>query len=225
MADQDLQDALIRHVIDLEEGPALSLARRLLDDGLDPLALIKHCEKAMLAVGERYASQEYYLSGLIMAGEIFQEIMVLTEPLMKQRLGEGVSGTVLLGTVQGDLHDIGKNTVALALRCYGFAVEDLGVDVPPESFLRAVQENRPDVIGLSGLITLSFESMKETILLVRTDAPPGHNPIPVIIGGTAMNERVCDLVGADYWTTDAMNGVRICQAVTERKRGKQQTGP
>jgi methanogenic corrinoid protein MtbC1 len=220
MDNEDPRETLIRHVTDLDEGPALSLAQRLLDEGLDPLVLIKDCEKAMFAVGERYASQHYYLSGLIMAGEVFREIMVLTQPLMKQRLVEGVSGVVLLGTVQGDIHDIGKSAVAVALRCYGFEVRDLGVDVAPERFLHAVQENRPDVIGLSGLITLAFESMRETIQLVRAEIPPGPDRIPIIVGGTTLNERVCQLVGADYWTTDAMDGVRICQTIMERKRSK-----
>jgi methanogenic corrinoid protein MtbC1 len=183
MTNEDPREALIKHLTDLDEDSALSLTRRLLDEGLDPLVLIKDCEKAMLAVGERYASRYYYLSGLIMAGEIFQEIMVLTQPLIKQRLVEGVSGAVLLGTVQGDIHDIGKSTVAIALRCYGFEVEDLGVDVPPKRFLRAAQENRPDVMGLSGLITLAFESMKETIPLVRGEILPGRDTIPIIVGG------------------------------------------
>jgi len=220
MNERDLRDALIEYVTNLEEDEALSLAGRLLREGLDPRALIKDCEKAMFAVGERYASQQYYLSGLIMAGEIFQEIMVLTEPMMKQRVVEGASGVVLLGTVQGDIHDIGKSAAAVALRCYGFVVEDLGVDVPPERFLQAARETHPDVIGLSGLITLAFESMKETIELLRADAPAEQEAVPVIVGGTTLNERVCRLVGADYWTTDAMDGVRICQAIMEGKRSK-----
>lgn len=220
MASEELRDSLIRHLTDLEEAPALSLCQRLLDEGIDPLVLIKDCEQAMFAVGQRYAANQYYLSGLIMAGEIFREIMVLTQPLMKQQLTEGASGTVLLGTVAGDIHDIGKNAVAVALRCYGFAVRDLGVDVPPERFLRAVQESPPDVIGLSGLISVAFESMRETIQLIRGDGPT-RDAIPVIVGGTTLNERVCTLVGADYWTTDAMDGVRLCQSIMERKRAKQ----
>lgn len=225
MTNEDPRETLIKHVTDLDEGAALSLARRLLDEGLDPIVLIKDCEKAMFAVGERYASQYYYLSGLIMAGEIFQEIMVLTQPLMRQRLGDSVLGSVLLGTVQGDIHDVGKSTVAVALRCYGFEVEDLGVDVAPERFLRAVQENPPDLIGLSGLITLAFESMKKTIGLIRGEIVPGRGAIPIIVGGTTLNERICRLVGADYWTTDAMDGVRICQAIMEKKRADGECNP
>jgi methanogenic corrinoid protein MtbC1 len=219
MTHEDMRNTLIRHLTELEEGPALSLTQHLLDEGIDPLVLIKDCEEAMFAVGDRYASQQYYLSGLIMAGEIFREVMVLTQPLMKQHLAKDTLGTILLGTVQGDIHDIGKSAAAVALRCYGFVVEDLGVDVSPERFLRHVQENPPDIVGLSGLITLAFESMKETIQLLRSATLPGNQSVPIVVGGTMLNERICHLVGADFWTTDAMDGVRICQKLMEKKRG------
>ncbi len=218
MTHEDTRQELVKHLTDLDEKYVLNLVQRLLESGVDPLTLIKDCEKAMLAIGELYAAGEYYLSALIMAGEIFREVMVLTRPLMATAVTGTSAGLVLLGTAQGDIHDIGKSTVGVALQCYGFAVEDLGVDVPPQRFLDYVKANSPDVVGLSGLITLAHESMKETIQLLRDNAPPGKASVPVIIGGAALNDRICQFVGADYWTTDAMEGVRICQKLVEKKR-------
>ena len=204
------------HLADLDETYVLKLVQRLLDEGQDPLTIIKDCEQAMRLVGERYEGREYYLSGLIMAGEIFREVMALVQPLMEQQLAGSSSGRVLLGTVQGDIHNIGKGIVEVALRCYGFTVEDLGVDVAPQHFLEHIENNPPDIIGLSGLITVAYESMKETVKLLREKRTPGQAAIPIIIGGGMLNETVCRFVGADFWTTDALEGVRICQRIMRK---------
>jgi methanogenic corrinoid protein MtbC1 len=217
MADKESRKALITHLVDLDETYVLKAVRRLLDEGQDPLAIIEDCEHAMRLVGERYERREYYLSALIMAGEIFREVMIISQPSMEQRLTGSASGRVLLGTVQGDIHDIGKDIVALALRCYGFTVEDLGVDVPPQHFLERVQNNPPDVIGLSGLVMVAYESMRETVQLVRGHTTPGQPAIPIIIGGSTLSEAICRFVGADFWTTDAFEGVRICQRIVQKK--------
>jgi len=208
---------LIVHLADLDETYVLNLVKRLLDEGQDPLTIIKDCEQAMRLVGERYEGQEYYLSGLIMAGEIFREVMAMVQPLMRPQLAGSSSGRVLLGTVQGDIHNIGKGIVEVALRCYGFTVEDLGVDVPPKRFLEQIESNRPDVIGLSGLITVGYESMKETVKLLHERNSPEQPSIPIIIGGGTLNETDCRFVGADFWTTDALEGVRICQRIVQKK--------
>jgi methanogenic corrinoid protein MtbC1 len=216
MADEEIRQTLITHLVDLDETYVLKLARRLLDEGQDPLTIIKDCEYAMRLVGERYEKREYYLSGLIMAGEIFREVMMISQPSMEQRLVGNASGRVLLGTVQGDIHDIGKDIVELALQCYGFTVEDLGVDVSPQSFLERVQSNPPDIIGLSGLVTVAYESMRETIQLVRGHSTPGQPTIPIIVGGSILSEAICRFVGADFWVTDALEGVRICQRIVQK---------
>jgi methanogenic corrinoid protein MtbC1 len=217
MADEERGQGLIMHLADLEESYVLRLVQRLIDEGQDPLAIIKDCEQAMRLVGERYEKQEYYLSGLIMAGEIFREVMTMVQPFMEQKLTGNTSGQILLGTVQGDIHNIGKGIVEVALRCYGFTVEDLGVDVPPKRFLEQIENNPPDVIGLSGLITVAYESMKETVKLLREKSLPEQPGIPIIIGGGTLNETVCRFVGADFWTTDALEGVRICQRIVQKK--------
>jgi methanogenic corrinoid protein MtbC1 len=214
---EEKRQGLIVHLADLDETYVLKLVQRLLDEGQDPLTIIKDCEQAMRLVGERYEGREYYLSGLIMAGEIFREVMAMVQPLMEQQLAGSSSGRVLLGTVQGDIHNIGKGIVEVALRCYGFTVEDLGVDVAPQCFLDRIENNPPDVIGLSGLITVAYESMKETVGLLRGKSMPGQPPIPIIVGGGMLNETVSRFVGADFWTTDAFEGVRICQRIVQKK--------
>jgi len=113
--------------------------------------------------------------------------------------------------VQGDIHDIGKNIVHVLLRCYGFTVYDLGVDVPPTEFAAWMPKVQPDIVGLSGLLTTSYDAMRETVALLHPEAKQGQPSVPVIIGGGLINEQVCRYVGADYWTTDAMSGVHLCQ--------------
>ncbi len=217
MADTEIRQALITYIADLDETLALKLVQQLLEEGQDPLSIIKCCEQAMRLVGERYEKREYYLSGLIMAGEIFREVMTMVQPAMQQRLTGNASGRVLLGTVQGDIHDIGKGIVEVALRCHGFTVEDLGVDVPAQRFVQNAQTHPPDIIGLSGLVTLAYESMKETVQLLREQGVPGRPAIPIIIGGGTLTEQVCRYVGADYWTTDALEGVRLCQQLVRKE--------
>lgn len=209
--------ALAASVADLREEQVLALVRQRIDGGEDPLAIVEDCQEGLRQVGERYERQEYYLSGLIMAGEIFRQVMELLEPLIKTRFSGSESGTILLGTVEGDIHDIGKNNLGMLLTSYGFTLYDLGVDVSPEEFLREAAVQRPDIIGLSGLITSSFDSMRRTVEVFRAAPEDGLASIPIIIGGTQLNQQVCDYVGADYWVNDAMSGVRLCQRLLTEK--------
>jgi methanogenic corrinoid protein MtbC1 len=220
MADKNIRAELITRLANLDEAFVLDQVRRLLAKGYNPLKLIKDCEEAMNVVGERYEKRQYYLSALIMAGEIFRQAMALTQPFLEKRLSGSMSGRVLLGTVQGDIHNIGKGIAEVALTCYGFTVEDLGVDVPPERFVERAVSDPPDVIGLSGLITVAYDGMKETIDRLKGLSDKGLPSIPVIIGGGTVDEKVCALVGADYWTTDALEGVRICRKIVEKKRAR-----
>jgi methylmalonyl-CoA mutase cobalamin-binding domain/chain len=213
-----LEYSLVTHLADLDESYVLDTVQRLVDEGNDPLDIIKDCEKAMAIVGERYEKRRYYLSGLILAGEIFREVMSMVQPSMEQRLSGKASGRVLLGTVEGDIHTIGKGIVAVALRCHGFSVEDIGVDVAPQRFVESVRDNPPDIVGLSGLITVAYTSMRETVQLLKEEARSGGRAVPVIIGGSLLTRKICDFIGADYWTKDVMEGVRICQGIVEKKR-------
>jgi len=214
----DLRAELIRRVSDLEEVEALSLVQARLAANDDPLAIVQDCQEGLRQVGERYERREYYLSGLIMAGEIFRQVMELLAPLIQQRFSGHESGVVLLGTVAGDIHDIGKNSLSLLLTSYGFTVHDLGVDVPAADFLAAATVHRPHIIGLSGLLTSSYDAMRDTIRLLRSVGDPAIAALPIIAGGNQLNQQVCDYIGADAWVTDAMSGVRLCQRLTTKER-------
>ena len=213
METNDLRATLVTHVADLKEDVALSLVKERITRGDDPLTITEDCQEGLRIVGKRYEQQEYYLAGLIMAGEIFRQVMELLQPIIEVSITGDESGSILIGTVRGDIHDIGKNNISLLLTSYGFTVHDLGVDVPPVEFLHKATTIKPQVIGLSGLLTSAYDSMKETIDLIHTAGDDALASIPIIIGGNQLSEQVCQYVGADYWVTDAMEGVRICQEI------------
>lgn len=212
-------DALRGALIDLDENRTLDLTRELLaHDDITPFSILNTSQQALRVVGERYEKKEYFISGLIMAGELFKEVLDLVQPLYRQASREESAGVILLGTVAKDIHDIGKNLFATSLQGFGFEVIDLGVDVSPETFLAKTKQSRPDVVCLSGLIMVAFESMKETVALLRANEQGlGYRP-SVVIGGGTLDGRVCEYTGADSWSTDAMEGVRICQRLVAKAK-------
>lgn len=203
--------ALIANVADLKEAEVLTLVQERLQNNENPLMIVEDCQEGLRQVGERYERREYYLAGLIMAGEIFRQVMGLLRPVIETQFTGNENGTILLGTVRGDIHDIGKNNLSMLLTSYGFTVHDLGVDVPASEFLLQAVQLKPDIIGLSGLLVSSFEAMKETITLLQTAGDKSVASTPIIVGGGQLNEQISQYVGADYWVTDAMTGVRVCQ--------------
>jgi methanogenic corrinoid protein MtbC1 len=194
-------------ISDLQEEIALTLVRQRLDAGDDPLLIIEDCKEGMRQVGVRYERNEYYLAGLIMAGEIFRQVMELLQPIVEDQVSGQASGRILLGTVEGDIHDLGKNIVNMLLSCHNFVVHDLGVDVPPAVFAEQSAQVQPDLVGLSGLLTSSYDAMRETITLLRAQGYQGS----IVVGGGQLSEEVCQYVGADHWSTDAVAGVELCQ--------------
>lgn len=203
-------------VADLDEDTVLELVQQRLDEGGNPLQIIDECNEGMREVGLRYERGEYFVAGLIMSGEIFREVVELVQPLLLQQANGKVSGRVLLGTVSGDIHDIGKNMFGMLLACHGFEVIDLGVDVPLDIFAARAIETKPDIVGLSSLITASFESMKETITTLRNEAQNHKLTFPIIIGGGMIDDQIRQYVGADYWMPDAMAGVRLCEELLRK---------
>ncbi len=209
----DQRIKLIEQVSDLHEKEVLELVQTRIAINDNPLAIVEDCQEGLRLVGERYERREYFLSGLIMAGEIFREVMEIMTPLIEVSLYGSVSGTILLGTVKGDIHDIGKNNLKLLLTGYGFTVHDLGVDVSPVEFLNQALMLHPDIIGLSGLLTSSYDSMRETVQLLHASPDRIVASTPIVLGGNQLNQQVCNYVGADAWVTDAMTGVRLCQNI------------
>jgi len=206
MSRMKIQSQLVSAIANLNEELALKLIRDRLAENEDPLILIEDCQKGLQRVGDRYTQHKYYLSGLIMGGEIFYEVMELVRPAMESRISGTSSGKILLGTVQSDIHDLGKNIFRLLLSCYKLTVYDLGVDVPPEEFLRQAKKLQPDIVGLSGLITKAYDSMRETVGLFRKE---GYQ-IPIVIGGSQLSKEVFQYTGADYWVNKADVGVKLC---------------
>jgi methanogenic corrinoid protein MtbC1 len=207
---------LITLMADLQEESVLELVKKSIADGVDPMQIIDFCHKGVHLVGEKYEKGVYFLSGLIMAGEIMREVGNLTLPLIEKNTEEGNPGSLVLGTVEGDIHFIGKDIFKVLIQCHGFTVHDLGVDVSPRRFLSAIQEFNPDIIGLSCLIGSAYNKIGETIALLRKNVTSKYALKEYIIGGL-IDERVCKKVGADYWVKDAMEGVRICQRIMKKQ--------
>ena len=199
----------------LAEDEVLAQVKERIHAREDPFEIIEDAQQAMRLVGERYEQGDYYISSMMMAGEIFREVMEIIEPVLLKKTSGNESGHILLGTVQGD---IGNNIFEILLHAHGFTVTDLGVDVPPSLFISEALRIKPDIIALSGLLTISYDSMKETIEKIRNLEDKEVAQTPFIIGGGTVNEMVCAFVGADYWATDAMVGVQLCKQIMEERR-------
>lgn len=214
---QKPRDSLTYHLAELNEEEVLTIVRERIAREENPFSIVEECQEGLRVVGERYEKREYFLSGLIMAGEIFQEVMHLLRPIITEQIEGNELGTILLGTVAGDIHNIGKNILSMLLTSYGFTVHDLGVDVPAEEFLRAAVETKPDIIALSGLLTSSYDSMKTTVQLIRASDDPSVANIPIVVGGSTVDQQVCLYVRANYWANDAMVGVRLFKKLLEEQ--------
>ena len=217
MKKPEIDTELSALLADLHEEAVLAQVRHRLKEGEDPLRLVEESQQGMRRVGERYEKGIYFISGLIMAGEIMHQVGDIILPLLKKRVSGDESGRILLGTVEGDIHYIGKDIIKVLLRCYGFTVFDIGVDVPAQTFLAKALEIKPDIIGLSCLLSSCFESMSATIELLRAEVGKAGLKPSYIIGGL-VDEKVCSHVGSDHWAADAMTGVRLCQQMTRKHR-------
>ncbi len=199
---------LTEHLAHLEEQITLDLVKRELELGADPLAILQALREGIILVGIDFEKGEYFLPDLIMAGEIFREATEILRPTLGESRPES-KGVVVFGTVQGDIHDIGKDIVVTILRAAGYGVHDLGVDVEPGRFVDRLRETGAAVLALSGLISTAYDSMKETIAaLVNAGL---RQRVKVIIGGGIMNKRVQDYTGADVYGNDPTQALRLCQ--------------
>ena len=202
-----MTDVLIHAMVEMQEAEALRKARKLLDEGTDPMTILKSCSTAMEAVGKRFENGEYFLPHLMMAGEMLRQISEMIKPLIQEDKTKARRGRILIGTVKGDIHDIGKNIVTFLLETNGFEVRDIGTDQPPEKFVAAIKEFRPGVVGLSGLLTLAFESMKETVQAIEKAGL--RDKVGIMIGGAQVTEQVKDYCGADAFCPDAVAGLQL----------------
>lgn len=200
---------LVDAISDMREDDALQMVEDMLGRSSDPGSILADCQQAMAVVGKRYEVGEYFLPELIMSGEVLKKISELVKPRMasaeskdSRRLGKFV-----LGTVRGDIHDIGKDIVGFMLDVNGFEVHDLGVDVPEEQFVKAVREIQPEIVGLSGFLTLAYDSMKSTVEALK--AAGLRDSVKIVIGGGQINDMIKQYTGADAYGQDAMAAVNI----------------
>jgi methanogenic corrinoid protein MtbC1 len=210
MADKGEQ--MVEAMVEMREDEAVGLARELLDDGFDPMEMLGLCRKAMDVVGDRFENNIYFLPELMMAGEMLTQISDMAKPLILDKGPEEEQetlGTILIGTVHGDLHDIGKNIVTFMLEINGFKVIDLGIDVPIPTFIEAIKEHDPQVVGLSGFLTLAFDSMKETIDAIEAEGL--RSDIKIMIGGGQVDEMIKTHTGADAYGLNAMAAITMCK--------------
>jgi len=205
-----VRDQLIRAIADMEEDEAARLAAAWLDAGAAPQEVLDAAKEGLGLVGQRYESREYFLPELIIAGDVMKAIAALVKPRLADAAVATPRGRIVIGTVAGDIHDIGKDIVIFMLEVNNFEVVDLGVDVPAEAFVERVREARPAVVGLSGFLTIAFDQMR---LTVEALADAGlRDSVKVMIGGAIMDDDVRDYVGADAYGANAQAAVRLASA-------------
>jgi len=199
----------IQTLADLKEQEALQMVKKRLEAGDDPLKILEDIRAAMEIVGNRFANNEYFISDLMYAGEILKEITEIIKPKLAEKKEAKRLGKVIIGTVAGDIHDIGKNIVVFMLEVNGFEVYDLGVDVSPEKFVEKTKETGANIVGLSGFLTLAFDSMKKTVEAIEKAGL--RDKVKIMIGGGQVTEEVREYVGADAYGRNAMDAVALAK--------------
>jgi methanogenic corrinoid protein MtbC1 len=201
-------DELAMALVELKRDDVLNAVKDQAERGDDPLAVLEECRRGMTIVGDRFQSGEFYLAEMMLAAEIFKGVVSILNPHMDKIHPPKPLGKVVLATLKGDIHDLGKDIVATLLRAQGFEVHDLGVDVLPAVLLDKVKEVKPDFVGFSALITSAFASMKEASeLLVESGL---REKCKLMVGGGVTTPTVKEHIGADFQTLDAMEGVSYC---------------
>jgi methylmalonyl-CoA mutase cobalamin-binding domain/chain len=201
------QDQIVDAIVNLDEPTALKLANKLIKEGVAPIEILEKCRKGMSIVGEHFESGDFFLSEMIMAAEIFNQVMDQIRPELMKTVTES-RGKIVIGTVEGDVHDIGKNIVIALLEAEGYNVIDLGVDVPAEKFVEAIKEYKPDIVGMSSLLTVALESTKKTVDAI-TEAGL-RDRVKIIIGGGRIDPHAEDYIKPDAATDNAAQGVKLC---------------
>lgn len=206
-----MKEKLVNAIADMNEEEAMSLVHAMLDAGEDPQVILDSASAAMTIVGNRFDEKEYFLPELIIAGEMMKAIGDLVKPKLKvQAKHTGTAGKVLIGTVAGDIHDIGKDVVSFMLDVNGFEVVDLGVDVPAATFVAKIQEVKPQIVGMSGFLTMAYDQMKRTVDAIQ-EAGLRDN-VKIMIGGAIMDDSAAKYVGADAYGADAAAAVRLAKS-------------
>ena len=202
-----MSQELINAIIEMREEDAVEITNQLLDDGTSPIDILNACKDAMDIIGKRFEEGEAFIPELMLAGEMMSAITDIIKPRMAEEASGEKLGKIVVGTVEGDIHDIAKDIVCFMLDLNGFEVTDLGVDVPPAKFVEAVQETGASIVGLSGFLTLAYDPMKETVAALR-DA---GLDVKIMIGGGQIDEQIREYTGADAYGRDAMAAVALAK--------------
>jgi len=204
-----MEEDLVTFISELKKTEAIQLTEQRLKSGEDPLKILEDGKKAMQIVGARFSEGIYFIPDLVYSGKILEQIAELVRPGLSQTPQTRKQGKIVLGTVAGDLHDIGKNLVTFMLDVNGFTVYDLGIDVQPQMFVDKIREVQPQIVGLSGFLTSVYQTMKDTVDAI--DAAGLRNEVKIMIGGGVMDETVRKFSGADAYGQDAMAAVNLAK--------------
>jgi 5-methyltetrahydrofolate--homocysteine methyltransferase len=204
-----MADNLVNALADLKEQEAIEIVKDRLSASEDPLKILGDARKGMEIVGNRFASNEYFIHDLVYSGEILKSVTELVKPKLTTTGESKKLGKIVFGTVAGDIHDIGKGIVVFMLDVNGFEVHDPGVDLPVQKFVDKIKETGAPIVGLSGFLTLAFDSMKETVEAMK--AAGLRDKVKIMIGGGQITEEVKTYTGADAYGKDAMAGVTLAR--------------
>jgi methanogenic corrinoid protein MtbC1 len=207
-----MSEKLVNCIAEMQEEEALALAQELLDTGTPATEILDDCRKAMGIVGQRFEEGQFFIPELILAGEMLKSISALVKPYLQGDSEVKKDAKVIVGTVQGDIHDIGKDIVVFMLDVNGFDVYDLGIDVPPQAFVDEITKVQPEVVALSGFLTLSYDSMKATVEAI--EAAGQRNSVKIMIGGGVVDDQVREYAGADAYGLDAMAAIALAKQWT-----------
>ncbi|HUT68995.1 MAG TPA: cobalamin-dependent protein [Dehalococcoidales bacterium] len=200
---------LTKALADLKEDEALAITQEKLNAGADPMGILDDARRAMEIVGKRFSNSEYFIPDLVYSGEILKKINELVKPKLTTEGAVKRGGKVIIGTVAGDIHDIGKDIVVFMLDVSGFEVYDLGVDVPAQKFIDKIKETGAPTVGLSGFLTLAYDAMKQTIEAIN--AAGLRDKTKIMIGGGQITDEIMKYTGADAFGKDAMVGVSLAK--------------
>ena len=207
-----MSNELTDAIVGMREDEALSLVNAMLDNGSEPSEVLEQARDAMVVLGQKFECEEVFIPELIMGGEIMRAISDVVKPRLTGAAAVAKRATIVLGTVAGDIHDIGKDVVVLMLDVNGYEVHDLGIDVPAEAFVEAIRTYKPQVVGLSGLLTLAFDSMKTTVAAIA--AAGLRDSVKIMVGGAPVDAQVQAYTGADGWGSDAAAALNMAAAWT-----------
>ncbi len=208
-------EKLTQSMGELDEDIVMELLEEFIAQSPDSAAtqkVVVACQKGMEIVGDSYEKGEYFVGDLIFAGELLTASIDKLKPLLSSGTVQS-RGTIVLGTVEGDIHDIGKNIFKSMAEAAGFTVIDLGIDTPPASFVQAVREHSPEILGLSGVLTVAIESMRQTVEELKSAGL--RDNVHITIGGVVASDAVCKQVGANAWSKNAAETVRVCSEWTQ----------